>query len=46
MSDIVISVENLWKQYRYGVLSHRALYKDLQIPVVGGSNLSPSEEHV
>jgi lipopolysaccharide transport system ATP-binding protein len=30
MSDIVISVESLWKQYRYGVLSHRALYKDLQ----------------
>jgi lipopolysaccharide transport system ATP-binding protein len=30
MSDIVISVEGLWKQYRYGVLSHRALYKDLQ----------------
>jgi lipopolysaccharide transport system ATP-binding protein len=30
MNDIVISVENLWKQYRYGVLSHRALYKDLQ----------------
>jgi lipopolysaccharide transport system ATP-binding protein len=30
MSDVVITVENLWKQYRYGVLSHRALYKDLQ----------------
>jgi lipopolysaccharide transport system ATP-binding protein len=30
MSDIVISVESLWKQYRYGVLSHRALYKDVQ----------------
>jgi lipopolysaccharide transport system ATP-binding protein len=29
-NDVVISVENLWKQYRYGVLSHRALYKDLQ----------------
>jgi lipopolysaccharide transport system ATP-binding protein len=29
-NDIVISVESLWKQYRYGVLSHRAMYKDLQ----------------
>jgi lipopolysaccharide transport system ATP-binding protein len=28
--DVVISVEGLWKQYRYGVLSHRALYKDVQ----------------
>jgi hypothetical protein len=30
MSDTVIKVENLWKQYRYGVLSHRTLHKDLQ----------------
>jgi len=30
MSDIVISVENLWKQYRYGIISHRTLHKDLQ----------------
>jgi lipopolysaccharide transport system ATP-binding protein len=29
-NDIVIKVENLWKQYRYGVLSHKVLYKDLQ----------------
>jgi lipopolysaccharide transport system ATP-binding protein len=30
MSDIVISVENLSKQYRYGVLSHATLRKDFQ----------------
>jgi lipopolysaccharide transport system ATP-binding protein len=30
MSEVVIKVENLWKQYRYGVLSHRTLHKDLQ----------------
>ncbi len=29
MSDVVISVENLWKQYRYGIISHRTLHKDL-----------------
>lgn len=26
----VISVENIWKQYRYGTLSHATLHKDLQ----------------
>jgi len=26
----VIKVENLWKQYRYGIISHRTLHKDLQ----------------
>lgn len=30
MSEIVIKVENLWKQYRLGVIGHGALYKDLQ----------------
>ena len=30
MSDVVIKVENLWKQYRYGIISHRTLHKDLQ----------------
>jgi len=30
MSDIVISVENLWKQYRYGTISHATLHRDLQ----------------
>ncbi len=29
-SEIVIKVENLWKQYRYGIISHRTLHKDLQ----------------
>jgi len=29
-NDVVISVENLWKQYRYGIISHRTLHKDLQ----------------
>jgi len=29
-NDIVIRVENLWKQYRYGVLSHATLRKDFQ----------------
>ncbi len=29
-SDVVISVENLRKQYRYGTISHRTLRKDLQ----------------
>ena len=27
---VVISVEGLWKQYRYGVISHATLRKDLQ----------------
>ena len=30
MSQTVIKVENLYKQYRLGVLSHRTLYRDLQ----------------
>jgi lipopolysaccharide transport system ATP-binding protein len=30
MSDLAIKVENLWKQYRYGAISHRTLRKDLQ----------------
>jgi len=30
MSDVVIKIENLWKQYRYGIISHRTLHKDLQ----------------
>lgn len=30
MSEIVIKVENLWKQYHLGVIGHGALYKDLQ----------------
>jgi lipopolysaccharide transport system ATP-binding protein len=29
-NDIVIKVENLWKQYRYGTISHATLRKDLQ----------------
>jgi lipopolysaccharide transport system ATP-binding protein len=29
-SDVVISVEGLWKQYRYGTISHRTLRKDIQ----------------
>lgn len=30
MSDTVIQVENLWKEYRLGVISHRTLTRDLQ----------------
>jgi len=30
MSDVVIQVENLWKQYRYGSISHATLRKDIQ----------------
>lgn len=30
MSDVVISVENLTKQYRLGVISHRTLQRDIQ----------------
>lgn len=30
MSDIVIRVENLYKEYRLGTISHGTLYKDLQ----------------
>ncbi|PCJ89578.1 MAG: hypothetical protein COA57_01535 [Flavobacteriales bacterium] len=30
MSEMVIKIENLYKQYRLGVLSHRTLYKDVQ----------------
>ncbi len=29
-NDVVIRVENLWKQYRYGIISHRTLANDLQ----------------
>ncbi|HXX80151.1 MAG TPA: ABC transporter ATP-binding protein [Thermodesulfovibrionales bacterium] len=29
-SDVVISVEGLWKQYRYGTISHATLRKDIQ----------------
>jgi lipopolysaccharide transport system ATP-binding protein len=29
-SEIVIKVENLWKQYRYGTISHASLRKDIQ----------------
>jgi len=29
-NDVVIKVENLWKQYRYGTISHASLRKDLQ----------------
>jgi lipopolysaccharide transport system ATP-binding protein len=28
--DVVIKVENLWKQYRYGTISHATLRKDFQ----------------
>ncbi len=30
MSDVVVSVEGLWKQYRYGAISHETLRKDIQ----------------
>lgn len=30
MAETVIKVENLWKQYRLGVIGHGTLYKDLQ----------------
>ncbi len=30
MSDVVIKVENLYKEYRLGTISHGTLYKDLQ----------------
>ena len=30
MSDVVISIENLWKEYRFGVISHQTLSRDLQ----------------
>jgi len=58
MSDIVISVENLWKQYRYGIISHRTLHKDLQgwwarvrnkpdpNLPISSSNLLPFTDHV
>ena len=29
-NDLVIKVEGLWKQYRYGTISHRTMRKDLQ----------------
>jgi lipopolysaccharide transport system ATP-binding protein len=30
MPDCVIQIEGLWKRYRYGAVSHRYLFKDLQ----------------
>lgn len=30
MSDIVLKVENLYKEYRLGVISHGTLYRDMQ----------------
>ena len=30
MSDTIIKIENLWKEYRYGTVSHQYLFKDLQ----------------
>ena len=30
MSDIVINIENIWKEYRLGVVSHHSMAKDLQ----------------
>ncbi|NLG17392.1 MAG: ABC transporter ATP-binding protein [Fibrobacter sp.] len=30
MPETVIKIENLWKQYRYGVVSHQYLFKDVQ----------------
>lgn len=30
MSEVVIKVEGLWKQYRYGAISHATLRKDFQ----------------
>ena len=29
-NDVVIKVENLWKQYRYGTISHATLRKDFE----------------
>lgn len=29
-NEVVISVENLWKQYRYGVISHKTLSEDVK----------------
>jgi len=29
-ADVVIRVENLYKEYRLGTISHGTLYKDLQ----------------
>ena len=29
-SEVVIKVENLWKQYKYGTISHATMKKDLQ----------------
>ena len=56
-NDIVISVENLWKQYRYGTISHATLRKDIQSwwarfrgkpdpNMPLTSNLSPFTDHV
>jgi lipopolysaccharide transport system ATP-binding protein len=30
MSDTAIKIEDLWKQYRYGVISHGYLFRDIQ----------------
>jgi lipopolysaccharide transport system ATP-binding protein len=30
MSDVVINVENIWKEYRLGTVSHHSMAKDLQ----------------
>ena len=30
MSDVVIKVENLWKEYRLGTVTHHSMAKDLQ----------------
>jgi len=30
MSDVVLRVENLWKEYRLGTIGHGTLYRDLQ----------------
>src|ERR1039457_4596362 len=30
MSDTIIKVENLWKQYRLGIISHHSMMLDLQ----------------
>ena len=30
MSDVVIRVENLWKEYRLGVFSHASMKNDLE----------------
>jgi len=58
MSDVVIKIENLWKQYRYGIISYRTLHKDLQSwwarfrgkpdpnLPISSSNLLPFTDHI